>query len=666
MSGRLRWPLIWLGIALVPRLVYLVEQGTTSVLFFQPLLDEYELARSARQLLAGEGFGPEPLFKAPLYPLLLAAVMLVFADGWFWGIRLIQHLMGAALAAVAFDSVRSILGPGRRGRIAPHAAAFVIATYAPLIRLESRIIVDFSAVFLQSIMIWSLVRWRIEPAERSKLVWMAAAGLFASLAFLNRPTVLATFPFLVLWVAFAGGIPRVRHRKFACISCAVFVSLPVIAAGMLWVRNASAGEAMILPWQGGFNLYEANRRGTTGRFLTQRTFAASESGNPTRLIAETEFRAAIERGDVNFPEEGGYHGALDDWWKGRAITEIRDDPGAWLRLMAFKALDLTSDREIYNFEAFEIHKALSPVLRVLPVSFGWLWPLALASLASVRFISRGRRSLYMLIWIYALSLAGGISLYYTSGRLRMPLVFPVLMLSACSLAAVVEFVDARRLRTDAMRLAATIVLLVTGLVMSWGDWRNVRSESFAHAEYARLSNAAWRAGQHETALRYADDANNAEPGYAPVYQLRGQALFSLERHAEAEAAFASASRALAEDATAPFNLGVVRYYHLNDPKGAKEAFETTLKRRRDHHRAAWMLALCHIRAGEVESASAMLGGYSFDSLDADAPVELMAAFGALNCVTGNTDRLNAIRTIAEAGKKGEELAAELALAGCDL
>src|SRR5262245_40460505 len=97
-------PGLWILLGLLLRVAYLHEQQTHSVLFYQPLLDEEEVADSARRLLAGEGFGHEPLFKAPFYPIYLAATMVVAGDGWFFLARLIQHLLGATLILFAWDA----------------------------------------------------------------------------------------------------------------------------------------------------------------------------------------------------------------------------------------------------------------------------------------------------------------------------------------------------------------------------------------------------------------------------------------------------------------------------------------------------------------------------------------------------------------------------------
>lgn len=667
MSSSARSALIWFAVALIPRAAYLLEQGASSVLFFQPLLDEYELARTADDLLAGRGFGPEPLFKAPLYPVLLAAVKFLCGDAWFWGIRAFQHLCGALLATIAFDAARRLRGPGRRGAVAGHAAAFCIAFHAPLIRLECQVLLDAVAVFLQSAMLWMLLRWRCAGRSRAALAWLVGAGLCAALAWLNRPTITVAIPFVAAWILGARADWRCRNARLAPAlrAATTFVALPIAAAAILYARNAVVGgEAMVLPWQGGVNLYAANARDSDGRYFSQKAFAVSETGNPVRAIAETEFLAAVRRGEVPEPPAGRRFGAIDDWWNERAMAEIRADPSRWLGLMAGKALDLTSDREIFNIEDYDVQKRLSNVLRWIPLSYGWIWPPALASLALLPLLPRRRRALAGLVWTYAVFLAGGIALYYTSGRLRMPLAFPAALLAATSVACVVEGVRARSPKFRRV-LAPAAILLAAGIAMSWGDWRNVRSESFAHAEYARLSNAAWRAGRSELALEYANECDRARPGYPAVPQLRAQAFFSLGRFAEAETAYAAATRAIPNDPVSPYNLGIVRYYHSDRVAEAIEAFEEALRRKPDYRKAEWMIALSRARLGDLAAAKATLSAYDETRLDANAPVELLVAFAAIHCLEGDAAARARIEAfLAADAKKAASLRDELRTAGC--
>ena len=606
-------PVFWFLAALLVRLPYLTEQASTSPLFSQLFLDEAELADTARAILSGWGFGLEPLFKAPLYPVFLAGVMWVSGGAWLWALRLVQHICGALLAVMAFDSARRITsGPGqRRGRWAGMLAAGAVAFYGPLIRLEDQVLLDLLAVFLQSAMLWALVRMRTTPRASRATRWAALAGLLAMLSWLNRPTIMPVLPFLVWWAAsplrrtFFSPLPPIERRNLRRMLCAALLLL-LPAAGMVGVglRNLRIErKLMIMPWQGGYNFYQANRIGASGRYLKQEGFSLASSGNPTREIMVRGFLEARDRGEWPRAKASDGH-ETNAYWYDRAKKEIRKAPMEWLGLMGRKAFYLLSEREIFNIEDYRFQKSLSTVLLFAPVGFGFVWPLALASLAALRFVPRRRRRLHALMWIYFVPLGGAIALFYTSGRFRMPLMFPAVVLGACGLALLMEKVKTTRiLRTTGLLFG---MLLVCGVTLSWTDRWGVRSENVRQFECARLSNAHWRNGNPEKALEYAERCERESPGYPSAPLLQGQALYSLGRYEEAGQEFRKSERALPEDPVAPHNLGILCYYHLNRPDEAAAYFEESLKRQPEYHRARWMAARAYVRLGRMDRARELL------------------------------------------------------------
>ena len=606
-------PVFWFLAALLVRLPYLIEQASTSPLFNQLLLDEAELADTARAILNGWGFGPEPLFKAPLYPVFLAGVMWITSGAWLWAVRLIQHVCGALLAVMAFDVARRLTsGPGqRRGQWAGMLAAGAVVFCGPLIRLENQILLDFLAVFLQSAMLWALVRMRTTPRVGRATRWATLAGLLAMLSWLNRPTIMPVLPFLVWWAAsplrrsFPSLLHPINWKIPRAVLCAALFLLPP-AAGMyaVGIRNMRIERKfVIMPWQGGYNFYQANRIGTSGRYLKQEGFSLAPSGNPTREIMVRGFLDARDRGE--WPRAKASDGReTNAYWYDRAKKEIRRAPLKWLGLMSRKILYLFSEREIFNIEDYHFQKSLSTVLQCAPVGFGFMWPFALASLAALRFVPRGRRRLHALMWLYFVLLGGAIALFYTSGRFRMPLVFPAVVLGASGLALFMEKVKTTRiLKTTGLLYG---MLLVCGVTMSWTDWWGVRSENVRQFECARLSNAYWRSGNPEKALEYAERCERESPGYPSAPLLRGQALYSLGRYEEAEREFRQSERALPEDPIAPYNLGILCYYHFNRPEEAAACFEESLKRQPEYHRARWMAARANVRLGGTDKARKLL------------------------------------------------------------
>lgn len=598
------------------RLLYLLEQSRTSVLFFQPTLDEQEMLLTAQALLRGEGFGAGPLFKAPLYPVLMAVSQVFFGNAWFWGLRFVQHLGGVLVVAMGVDAAGRLTGGAEsRRHLARWITGFALALYAPLIRLENRLVLDFTVVFFQSAMVWASLRWLTADADNAHPKrWLLTAGGFGALAWLTRPTITPVLPLFGLLLIFIKQMPVKKFRRQQAGAVALFLSLPILAMTTVTLRNALVGgEAMLLPWQGGYNLYHANRSGASGRYFVQDSFADSATGNPTRALMVRGYRQAVETG--NQPDVSGpkIYRAINHYWTDRLLNDIRETPGEWLTLMLRKGLYLVSTREIFNFEDFDLQKQESSILRWLPLSFGGLWPLALASLAlPVCADSNARRACWIL-WAYLILMGGAIALVFVSGRLRMPLVFPAAVLAGCGLTAFIELFQDRSRRS--WRTAGFPVLLFgLGIMMSWGDWGGVRSEQVAHHDLARMSGAAWRQGRYDLALAYAQRAETLAPAYPRLPMLKAQALYSLERIDEAEVYFLQALTEQPGDAAPAFNLGLIAYDIHDDPQQALQFFREALRRHPGHTRALAYQALCLLHLGELDAA-----GSAIQSLQAMEP-----------------------------------------------
>jgi hypothetical protein len=453
----------------------------------------------------------------------------------------------------------------------------------------------------------------------------------AALSWLNRPTLTPVLPFLALWIlgrpifeqlkfkihnpqsAFRNPQFRRLRRRLAC--AALFLAIPFLAMALVYIRNATVGgEGMTLPWQGGYSFYYANSIKANGKYYLQDSYSLARTGNPTRELAEAGWRQAVAQGQTPPAPAGGAFHAIDRYWQTRALAEMRQDPLRWLGLMGRKLLYLASAREIFNFEVYEVQRQLSGILCWLPLSFGLLWPLALVSIVMVGARPRSRRALVGLVWLYGGLLGGAIALYYVSGRLRMPLVFPAAILASGALAAILPSLLCGSLRVLRVPLryvfnpqsALVSLLLLIGCVMSYGDWWGVRSENLNQYEYARLSNAAWRAGENQKALDYAAACERESPGHPSAALLRGQALYSLNKITEAAAAFNESLTRQPQDPVAAYNLGIIAYYDRPDPARAAWFFSEALRRQPAYHQAAWMGALAELRMKHADRAREIL------------------------------------------------------------
>jgi len=546
-GNRLTWlsrPAFWFVIALIIRMLYLLEQGGSSPLFYMPLLDEQEAVDSAREIL-NDAIAAEPYFKAPGYSWILAAVMAVSGNAWPWAIRALQHICGAWLVAIIAAMSARLVPAGRSRIIAVAIAGALATTYAPLIRLENNLSLDFWSVFFQTAMLAQLMKavgYRRMPAKH-----VLIAGLLLAAAWLVRPTITLTIPVLFLWVVYAAK-PRLHSARSFAMALLFIVPLIITGTGIAVRNQIVSGEALIMPWQGGFSFFQANKAGANGRYYLQSNEVKSDYANPARALAITGYINTLppEKG-IQFQATPDYS-TLNRFWFRKARSSIDANPTRWLSLMGKKTVYLVSDKEIFNYEDFDLQRSLSPILQWLPGRFGVAFPLALASLAIVPLVG-ARRKLHALLWVYSASLGFAIALYFVSGRMRMPLAAPAIALAGGGAAAVLCYTMKRRI--------FAIGLILLGCTISWPDWWGVRSESMAHADLARMSNAAWHRNRPEQALDYALQAERLAPDYPVLPRLKAQALYNLGRIEEAKREFEKSVHALNDD-TSKRNLQIIR------------------------------------------------------------------------------------------------------------
>ena len=548
-------------VALLVRLFYLFEQSAYAVTFAIPVLDEAEMVASAERLLAGEGFGSTPLFKAPLYPAFVALFMRVFGDGWIFSLRVFQHFCGAVLVVLGAFLAGRLSGGGRRALWATGITGLILALYGPLIRLEHRLILDFMAVFLQSVLLFSLLR---TSSTRGILL----IGLIGGACVLNRPTILPVLPFIACWIGW-------RHGSWK--KGVLFVLPTVCCLLAVGVRNErAAGEWMTMPWQGGYNFYEANRDGASGRYLAVSEASFADVDNPTMEFARTGYLQASGLSQMDSYQK------LNQFWYQRARTDIFKAPNRWFGLMLQKSFYLLSDREIYNFEDYDVQRSLSSVLTWAAGRFGLIWPLALSGLLFCLKEPNRQSNDRLFLWGYILLLGGAIALFYTSGRMRMPLAWPIAVLAGVSCSHLLF----GKLKGKA--LGMWVASFIVGGFLSWGDWWGVRSEATAGLEYLKLSSVTWKAGDPQKALALAEEAEKTVPSHPTLPQLKGQALFELGQFEEAEKAFKRSMELLPQDPIAPFNLASLNYYQHKDIDGALNFLEQSLKRSPTYERALLM------------------------------------------------------------------------------
>jgi hypothetical protein len=366
-----------------------------------PVLDERENLNLAEQIASGS-LPHEPLYRAMGYPLLLAGFL---AAGLPAGqLPMAALLLGVALhaasAALAGALARRWFGDTRAGLVAGLLVALnpVLVHYATQ-RLDATLgVVLFLAGFV------CLGLEKSSPGARAA----AGASICWALAALTRPQFLAVWLILpVLWIW------RRRDRAgFLAALGAVAAGGAFFVAQGVWQKELG-GRFRILPAQGAYNLWVANKPGAHGRYYAQTLDLShpTQTDNPAKLESIALYQQ--ETGDP-----GADIDAVNAHWRRRFMNHVTSDPLSWLKLMARKTYALLNDWEQYNNKTYAFHKARSPWLRFNPLGWGVLLVLGVAGAWRLHAEApRVAGAAGFIAFVYA----AGVVLFFVSARFRLPL-----------------------------------------------------------------------------------------------------------------------------------------------------------------------------------------------------------------------------------------------------
>ncbi|PXA05556.1 hypothetical protein DDZ13_01400 [Coraliomargarita sinensis] len=523
-----------------------------------PVLDARENLAWAEKISKSE-LPEEPLYRALFYPWILSWVPQaeVFAPALGVLCHLLNALLCGLIARQVWRSSAAGFFSGAFYGIYPVALFFAVQV------LDITFALSF---FLLAI--YCLLRF----AESPRWFLPLFAGLMLSIAFLARPNFLPAA--LACPLVVFGLSCRCQKGIATAVGLALLAATPLglsfLAQGL--VNKQLSGEFRILPWQGAYNLYAANREGANGKFYKQRLAFddVPEGMNPTRM--ESVYLYREETGDASPSPD------IDDmnaFWRQRLFQHIAANPFDWLQLMVRKVTYLVNDWEQYNNLSYHYHKERWPLLAWNPLGWGLLL------IGSAVALSFGWRKMEKAesasLALLALAYTAGVLLFFVSARFRLPLA-PILVVLCGGLATI----SWRRVRLKRGLLVGAGALIVAGF--TYGNWFDARSRETFRQDQLLLAKAALESGQDEASLDWAEEALTADPDLDAAKRVRLAALFNLWLSREGEAAARSwkdLKSALAglrqNDATTLFIRGVA-FWREGQPEDAKATWRAAVDR----------------------------------------------------------------------------------------
>jgi 4-amino-4-deoxy-L-arabinose transferase-like glycosyltransferase len=394
--------LLGLALRLAFALVYWQQQPLTH--------DEREYLALGRSVARGDGFTypsdePAPgtgqrFGRAPAYPLFLAGLQ-VTAPGDHAPRRV--QIAQAFLGAAGVWLIAAIAGLAAGPRAAAIAAA-IAAVYPPLVAMPAYVFSEtlFSALALAA-------AWTLQKGDSTGApILLAGGALLTAAAALTRPMMVLFVPLAAMWMSWRGRVLR-----------GVVFSAIVVACIVPWtIRNHRVyGRWIAIASEGGVTFWTGNHPLARGD--------GDLAANPDLKRAELAFRASHPG---LTPED------LEPLYYRDALAWIRANPGAWIALVARKALyTIVPAGPSYALHSMRYRIAsAAPYLILLPVAAAGAWRWRMATRAGTAGASPAP------LWLMAAATAFAGLIFFPQERFRLPVIDPALIVTASLMAGLAQ------------------------------------------------------------------------------------------------------------------------------------------------------------------------------------------------------------------------------------
>jgi tetratricopeptide (TPR) repeat protein len=428
--------------------------AVSSPLSYQPGPDEDYYLRFGQAVAEGlGGASPEFNFMDPGYGYLLGAVFKVAGVNLF-AVYLLQALLDTA-TAYGVLVIGRLLGRPRAG------------LYGAILYGVTSTAIMFCTTLLKEICVASYVTWWVAGAlalirSDRKLAWLGF-GVLCGLGIALRSTLLALglLAFLLPGLSRSPGVPsaapsvpgpagrgvgRSRTIAAALIACGMLLSL------LPWaLRNYHAyGGLSPLPHNGGIVLHQIYNEQNPESAIWIPPFV--NYSHPSEIWRGYAAEASRREGRALSPPE------VDRYWRGQALTYMKEHPAEVLRGVLHKSLAFLSATEVPNNRFSAEERLFSPVLALLPAPATWLLALGLAGLVWLALEDRRWLIIAAPIFIAWLTMA----VFWAEDRFRF---HATPLLALCSGfwidSAVRHLKDVRRWQVPAFVLLAALIAAVS-------------------------------------------------------------------------------------------------------------------------------------------------------------------------------------------------------------
>ena len=486
-------------LAAIVRIAHLSALWNSPILTV-PIIDSRFYHSWAESLAAGKTQPAELFFMNPLYPYVLSFLYRLFgadprvADVFQGAMGILLVFLIYRLGTRLFDEKIGLL------------AALLAALYRPFVYYEG---VLLSAVLILCLNGGALLLL-LRPGK--KPVYFIAGGLLLGLSALARPNILL-FGLVVFGFLLVGAKAERRFAFYWLLGLALIL-------GPVAYRNFQVSGRWVLTTAGlGMNFYAGNNLEAQGIYSEAPFIRSAEPEFENKdYMAEAARRTGRE---MDMAEASNY-------WLKQGMLGLLEKPGRSARLWLRKFFLFFHSTEIPNNLSLYAVNAFSPVLKLLPFSFGLVAPFGIAF-----WVLHFRRMKGGLTHIYGLSYVAATLIFFAASEYRLPVLLIVL---PCAAAAILEIWRNFQKGTSKQifRLVVFILLFAMMMNLSLPFTTSLKSPRM---DFFNLGITLQEMGQHQQAVLMLKRSLSVDPGFAAAHLALGESYLQLGQSEAAKEEF---------------------------------------------------------------------------------------------------------------------------------
>lgn len=564
--------LLILVAAAVFKVVYFFQYKANIPYYSAPIVDSAYYNAWAMKVAKGIGYGREPFYMAPLYPWLLGMLF-----------KVVGHSLAIAYAfqlGIGLCNLVLVYLLGRRvfGFRAGIASMLLIFLYAPVVYLETKILTETLAIFLNLTSMLLVIR----ALERPTAPRWFAAGICFGLSAVCRPIAIFTILLVFIWLGFQL-IKNKQQNAFAVshlVILACGISLMILPVTL---RNYFVGgEWVPISTNGGMVFAQGNNPHSKGFFAPLPELSGSvafEHDEAMRIASDALGRP------VTSSESSKY-------WFEQALEFIKENPTQYASLLARKMLWSIHNREsecMYNVYS---EKQQVPALRMLAVPFWLICGLGLAGLLRSRRHPEQQARAVVLISVLAIYI--GLLVFSVNSRYRAPAVPGLAIFAGFGLVALIDSLGKRKWWEAARSLSCVTILALIGLIpfpaplISAGVWANMGAAYLAQ-------------GQTDKAISLSQKSIDVNPRFAYAHLILGTAMDNKGEAEKAAEHYAEAVRLSPTNPETHYRLGVSLAKRGETDQAIKQYLKA-LRIKPDYAEAHYNLGIALMQKRDLEGA----------------------------------------------------------------